>query len=108
MRMNLSREEALELIARYRDQIDDVDRRLVDLLNERTGIVEKLGRVKEELDLPIYEPRREDDVFANVTAANAGPLPPEALKRLFERIVDEMRSLQRINRAKTEKAEPGG
>ena len=106
--MNLTREEALELIAQYRDQIDAIDRRLVELLNERTRVVEKLGEVKEELDLPIYEPRREDDVFANVAAANTGPLPPEALQRLFERIVDEMRALQRLNRARNEKAKPAG
>ena len=63
-------------------------------------IVEKLGRVKEEMQLPIYEPKREEQVFRNITGSNHGPLPEEALKRLFERIVDEMRTLQRLNREK--------
>lgn len=94
----MKREEALRQIARYRDQIDAIDRRLVELLNERTRIVEQLGAVKEQLGVPVHEPRREDDVLANVAAANHGPLPPEALRRMFERIVGEMRSLQRVGR----------
>ncbi len=47
------------------------------------------------MNLPVYEPKREDDVFRNVTEHNGGPLTPDALKRIFERIIDEMRSLQR-------------
>lgn len=81
-----------------RDRIDELDRRLVELLNERTRIVEELGELKEQLGMGIYEPRREDEVFSNVLSANRGPLPPDALRRLFERIVDEMRTLQRLNR----------
>jgi chorismate mutase len=94
----MNRKEALKAIAAYRRQIDEVDRKLVRLLNQRTRIVEKLGRVKEQLHLPIYEPKREDEVFRNVQGCNEGPLPPDALRRLFERIVDEMRTLQRMNR----------
>ncbi len=87
---------SLEALARCRDKIDDVDRRLLLLLNERTRIVEEIGRVKQHLRLPIYEPKREDQVFDNVIAHNSGPLPPEAVKRLFERIIDEMRTVQKL------------
>ena len=66
------------------------------MLNERTAVVEEIGRVKQSLELPIYEPRREDQVFANVLAHNNGPLPGEAAKRIFERIIDEMRQVQRV------------
>ena len=76
-------------------QIDEIDRRLVALLNERTEIVEYIGRVKREARLPVYEPRREDQVFANITAANQGPISHEAVRRIFERIIDEMRGIQR-------------
>ena len=65
-------------------------------LHERTSIVETIGRIKRSLDLPIYEPKREEDVFRNVTDHNGGPLPAEAVKRIFERIIDEMRTVQRI------------
>jgi|SRR3989442_14502927 len=79
----------------FRVQIDDLDRRILTLLNERTRIVQQIGRVKQKARLPIYEPRREDQVFENVTQNNSGPLTPEAVKRIFERIIDEMRGIQR-------------
>ncbi len=91
-------EDSLKTIRGFRDRIDQIDRRLVHLLNERTRVVEELGKIKEQLEMPVYEPKREDQVYANVISANDGPLPPESLKRLFERIVDEMRSLQHMNR----------
>ena len=86
---------SMEKLAECRRQIDEVDRKLLALLNERTQIVEEIGRIKQQLSLPIYEPKREDDVFRNVTAQNHGPLPEDALKRIFERIIDEMRTIQR-------------
>jgi chorismate mutase-like protein len=88
-------EEARAELDQFRVLIDDVDRRIVALLNERTEVVENIGRVKREAQLPIYEPKREDQVFANITSANHGPLTPEAVRRIFERIIDEMRSIQR-------------
>lgn len=88
----------LDDLADCRGRIDDLDLRILALLNERTKVVEEIGRIKQELGLPIYEPKREDDVFRNVTAHNQGPLPPEAVRRLFERIIDEMRTLQRMRR----------
>lgn len=94
----MTREEALAALAKYRDQIDALDLRLLELLNERTRVVEKIGQVKESMSLPIYEPKREDAVFSNVTSNNTGPLTPDALKRIFERIIDEMRSLQKMQR----------
>ena len=94
----MNKEEARAKLEEYRVLIDDVDRRIVALLNERTQVVEEIGRVKEAVNLPVYEPKREDDVFRNVTEHNSGPLSPEALKRIFERILDEMRSLQKMRR----------
>ena len=88
-------DEARARLDDLRVLIDDVDRRLVALLNERTCTVEEIGRVKRSAALPIYEPKREAEVFANVTATNHGPLTPDALKRIFERIIDEMRSIQK-------------
>jgi chorismate mutase-like protein len=92
----MTHEEGLKALERCRDRIDDLDRRILALLNERTRIVEEIGRVKQQLDLPIYEPRREDQVFENVTGNNPGPLTPEGVKRVFERIIDEMRNVQRL------------
>jgi chorismate mutase-like protein len=92
----MTKEEARARLDEFRVLIDDVDRRIIDLLNERTRVVEEIGRVKRHSDLPIYEPKREEQVFANITGHNRGPLSPEAVKRIFERIIDEMRSIQRV------------
>jgi chorismate mutase-like protein len=81
-------------LADCRRQIDQLDLKIVDLLNQRTEIVHEIGRIKRQLSLPIYEPKREDQVFENVTSHNPGPLTAEALKRIFERIIDEMRTIQ--------------
>ena len=89
-------EEARAQLEQFRVLIDDIDRRLVGLLNERTHVVEEIGRVKRQAQLPIYEPRREEQVFANITQANHGPLTPEAVRRIFERIIDEMRTIQKL------------
>jgi chorismate mutase-like protein len=88
-------EDAAEALAACRERIDAVDLRILELLSERTSIVEEIGRIKRNAQLPVYEPRREDQVFANVTSNNRGPLPDEALRRIFERIIDEMRKVQK-------------
>src|SRR5438270_6567638 len=82
-------------LALCRERIDTVDLRLLELLNERTSIAQEIGRIKKEAQLPVYEPKREDQVFHNVTSNNRGPMPDDAVKRVFERIIDEMRRVQK-------------
>lgn len=82
-------------IAAWREQIDAIDRQLVELLNRRGQCALEIGRLKRNRDLAIYEPARETLVLANVRAANQGPLSDRALVLIFERIVDEMRAIQR-------------
>jgi chorismate mutase len=90
-------DEARRKLEEYRVTIDDLDRRIVELLNERTRVVEDIGRVKRSAQLPIYEPRREDQVYENISQASAdGPLTKEAVRRIYERIIDEMRMVQRV------------
>ncbi len=85
---------SVQKLADCRRQIDAVDVKIVELLNQRTEIVNEIGRIKREFALPIYEPKREDQVYENVAGNNAGPLSADALKRIFERIIDEMRTVQ--------------
>ena len=99
----MTEKEAQDALTDCRSRIDVVDRRIVALLNERTRIVEQIGSVKQTMRMPIYEPKREDDVFANAMGANSGPLTPEAVKRIFERVIDEMRVVQKV---KMEKESP--
>lgn len=96
----MTKDEAARLLQESRARIDELDRQLVELLNRRTRIVEDIGRAKEAAGLPVYEPNREEDVFRNVFSHNQGPLTAEALRGIYERIMDEMRSLQRIRLAK--------
>jgi chorismate mutase len=91
----MTQDEARGKLDEFRVLIDDVDRRIVALLNERTLVVEEIGRVKRLAKLPIYEPKREEEVYTNVANSNAGPLTIGALRRIFERIIDEMRGVQR-------------
>ena len=79
-----------------RAKIDAIDERLVALLSERAGLALLIGRLKEAQGLPIYQPDREVQVLANVRNTNRGPLDDDAVARLFERIIDEARRLERI------------
>src|SRR5215469_6989586 len=91
----MTQDEARGRLEEFRVRIDDLDRRIVELLNERTSVVENIGRVKREAQLPVYEPKREELVFENVTSCNSGPMTDGALRRIFERVIDEMRQIQR-------------
>jgi chorismate mutase len=87
-----------------RDEIDKIDEVIVRLLDSRARIVYSIGRIKHELGRPIYEPSREASVIAHVRAVNeslGGPLDGDAVARLYERVMDEARRIQRLeaNRA---------
>ena len=78
-------------IADWRKKIDEVDRRLVELLCQRAQAVHEIGKLKAVAGMPAYEPDREKTVFENVRKSNAGPLPDRDLLRIYERVVDVMR-----------------
>jgi chorismate mutase len=81
-----------------RRRIDELDERLVELLNERASCALRIGEIKQQLGIEVYQPERESQVLGHVREhghAIKGPLSPEALTRLFERIIDEARRLER-------------
>jgi chorismate mutase-like protein len=89
-----------------RRDIDRVDEVLVRLLNERARCVCEIGRLKKALGVEVYQPDREKDVLKHVReVASEGPLGPDAIGRLFERIIDEARRLER--RVVHDDQEPG-
>ncbi len=86
----------------WRRRIDEIDLQLVALFNQRTQCAIEIGYIKKRLGLEIYSPKREAQVYANVTAANTGPLDREAIRRLFERVIDEARRIERIKATEEE------
>jgi len=82
-------------ISDWRKKIDELDRKLVTLLNERAAAVVEIGRLKRNTSLPIYEPEREREVIANVQRSSTGPLAERDLGQIYERIMDVMRSIQK-------------
>lgn len=83
-------------IHQLRIEIDRLDRELLQIFNERANLALRIGEVKKKLDLPVYDPSREKLIFEAMTAANPGPLADDAIIRLFERVIDESRSLERL------------
>jgi chorismate mutase len=82
-------------IEHWRKKIDELDRKLVELLSERAKAAVAIGQLKRHTSMPVYEPDRERIVFANVQNANPGPLPGRDLVRIYERIIDVMRNIQK-------------
>ena len=78
-----------------RRRIDELDEALVRLLSARAACALEIGRAKKLIGLEIYQPAREVQVLAHVQSINPGPLNDAAIKRLFERIIDEARRLER-------------
>lgn len=100
----MTNEEAQVALDGLRKQIDRVDLDILRLYIERSEIVAQIGDIKKKMTMPIYEPRREDEVFRNVLSADRGELSEGAVRRLFERIIDEMRTLQRERMAREKKS----
>jgi chorismate mutase len=79
-----------------RRQIDEIDEQLVRLLSARAACALEIGREKKAAGLEIYQPTRETEVLGHVQSINPGPLDDGAIRRLFERVIDEARRLERI------------
>ena len=84
-------------ISDWRKKIDELDEQIVRLINQRAEAAEAIGELKRAVELPVYEPQREQAVFEHVRAVNPGPLDDAELLHVYERIIDVMRTLQRRN-----------
>ena len=87
-------------IDEIRTAINQIDDQLLQLFNERASLALKIGHIKQQQDLPIYDPRREKLIFERMRQDNPGPLEDSAIIRLFERVIDESRSLERAKSRK--------
>jgi len=87
--------DVAERLAKFRDEIDRLDEQIVRLLNDRAACALQVGSLKNQADLETYQPKREVAVLQHVRDTNRGPLADNAITRLFERIIDENRQLER-------------
>lgn len=81
----------------WRQRIDILDRIMLLVMNERVECANVIGAIKTKMGWPVYIPKREAEVIRNVIAENEGPLSDAAVRRLFERVIDETRSNERRN-----------
>jgi chorismate mutase len=82
-------------MSEWRKRIDEIDQQLVKLLNERAHCAVEIGHLKNRQSQPAWQPQREAEILRNVVKSNRGPLDDAAIRRLFERVIDEARSLER-------------
>src|SRR4030043_541482 len=78
-----------------RKHIDEIDKQLVKLLNERARVVVEIGKLKNKTDKPVYAPDREKAVFARITEANDGPLPDRCLLAIWRELMSGSFVLER-------------
>lgn len=93
-------------IGRWREEIDKLDLELVRLLSKRAQCAIQIGKIKRTQNMPIYDPKREETVIRMMLERNPGPLDDEGVRRLFERIIDESRRIERTT-AEKQLAIPG-
>jgi chorismate mutase len=86
-----------------RRRIDLIDDQLMKLLNSRSACAVEIGRVKRQVGMAVYQPEREAWILERVEANNPGPLDPGAVRRVFERIIDEGRRLERLAQKENDK-----
>lgn len=79
-----------------RTEIDRLDSELLRIFNQRASLALQIGELKKTTGLPVYDPGREKKIFQRMKAENPGPLDDQAIIRLFERVIDESRRLERI------------
>jgi chorismate mutase len=94
-------------IADWRKKIDELDLKLVELLNERARCAQEIGRLKRGTNQPVYEPDREKVIHQNVHRANGGPLADRDLTMIYERLIDVMRKIQKDEFVPKAKARSG-
>src|SRR6266478_3760409 len=78
-----------------RQQIDDLDAKIVDLLNARARVVVQIGRLKQQHNAPIYAPDREKIIFEKVRKLNHGPLPDRSLEAVYRELMSGSFALEK-------------
>src|ERR671927_846117 len=81
-------------IEELRSQVDEVDRELIRILNERARIVQEIVTIKAEAGKPLFDPRREEEILQKVAEENEGPIYDSSMREIFELILHRIRDLE--------------
>jgi 3-deoxy-7-phosphoheptulonate synthase/chorismate mutase len=77
-----------------RVRVDEVDRELIRILNERARIVQEIVAIKAEAGKPLFDPRREEEILQKVAEQNEGPIYDTSMREIFEQILHRIRDLE--------------
>ena len=80
-------------IARLRGGIDELDCRIVELLNERAKLALDIRALKPQANLGLYDPKREEEIFARLAACNQGPLYGDNIREIYETVLHVMKEI---------------
>ena len=86
--------EMQERIQELRDRVDEVDRELIRALNERARVVQELATIKAEAGIPIFDPKREEEILQRAVEYNEGPIYDSSMRDIFELILHRIRDLE--------------
>jgi len=84
-----------EKLKNYREEINQFDRAMVDLLNKRAEKVLLIKRMKQKHDIPLYDAKREEDLINNIVNYNKGPLYNDNIVQIFESILRNTQILEK-------------
>ena len=77
-----------------RSRVDEVDRELIRILNERARIVQEIVSIKAEAGKPLFDPRREEEILQKVAEQNQGPIYDTSMREIFGLILHRIRDLE--------------
>lgn len=80
-----------------RQRLDAIDTQIVSLLSERAKVVLHVADFKQRHNIPVHIPEREGAIIERLRAINLGPLPGDAVERIYRTILEEMRKLEEEN-----------
>jgi chorismate mutase len=81
-------------IEELRSRVDEVDRELIRILNERARIVQEIVSIKAEVGKPLFDPKREEEILRKVAEVNEGPIYDSSMREIFELILHRIRDLE--------------
>jgi len=84
-------------IAGWRNKIDEIDNKLLKLLNERASYAIEIGKIKKKEGIKIYDPAREDEIFKNLCNSNEGPFKNESITNIFRKIIEETKNVENFS-----------